>query len=242
MSERLYADLADWWPWLAPLERYPQEAQLYLRLLGSVAGELNSLLELGSGTGHLAAAFPGSLDVELLDLSPTMIRSSQRNNPSRKHHLADLRVARLERSFDAVLLHDAVMYMTTEADLRAALETAAVHVREGGAVLVKPDVVAETFQEGTNSGGTQGDGRAAQLLEWHWDPDPTDDQFQVDMAFLLRDERGEVRCVHDQHTMGLFSRDRWCALLREVGLHLAQPDPLDMLDLGDVFLCRRTRA
>ena len=30
-------------------------------------------------------------------------------------------------------------------------------VREGGAVLVKPDVVAETFEEGTNSGGTQGD-------------------------------------------------------------------------------------
>ena len=40
------------------------------------------------------------------------------------HHVGDLRSVRLGETFDAVLVHDAIDYMTTEVELRAAFETA----------------------------------------------------------------------------------------------------------------------
>ena len=46
-----------------------------------------------------------------------------------------MRTLRLGRTFDAVLIHDSIMYMTTEADLAAAALTAFVHTRPRGATL-----------------------------------------------------------------------------------------------------------
>ncbi len=56
-----------------------------------------------------------------------------------------MRTLRVGWTFDAVFVHDAVCYMTTEADLRRAMETAWVHCRPGGAVLFAPDYVRENF-------------------------------------------------------------------------------------------------
>ena len=56
--------------------------------------------------------------------------------------------------------------MTTEADLRAALETAFVHTRPGGVAVLLPDCTRETLREGTRTGGHDGDGRALRYLEW----------------------------------------------------------------------------
>ena len=50
-----------------------------------------------------------------------------------------MRTLRLQRQFDAVLVHDAVAYMTTRADLAALVAaTAFAHTRPGGAALFAP--------------------------------------------------------------------------------------------------------
>jgi hypothetical protein len=59
----------------------------------------------------------------------------------------------LGREFDLVLIHDAIMYATDEASVRATLATAHRHCRPGGAVLIVPDCVRETFQPSTETGG-----------------------------------------------------------------------------------------
>ena len=56
-----------------------------------------------------------------------MLAVSRALNPECEHIEADIRAVRLGRTFDAVFVHDAICHMTTEADLRAALETAIVH-------------------------------------------------------------------------------------------------------------------
>jgi chemotaxis methyl-accepting protein methylase len=58
-----------------------------------------------------------------------------------------MRTVRLGRAFDAIFVHEAVMYMTTEDDLRAALTTVAIHLTPGGVALVAPDATTETFRE-----------------------------------------------------------------------------------------------
>ncbi len=83
----------------------------------------------------------------LTDVSEGMLAESRALNLECEHRLGDMRTLRLGRAFDAVFVHDAVCYMTTEADLRRAMETAWVHCRPGGAALFAPDYVREHFPE-----------------------------------------------------------------------------------------------
>ena len=173
------------------------------------------MLELGSGGGnnasHMKAHFP---QMTLTDLSEGMLELSRTINPELEHVQGDMRTLRLGREFDAVFVHDAVVYMTTEADLRAAIETAAVHCRAGGVALFAPDHLRENFAPSTDHGGHDGeDGRGLRYLEWTWDPDPSDDTYTVDFAYLLREPDGTARVEQDRHLEGLFSRETWLRLL-----------------------------
>jgi len=215
---RLYDELADWFHLLTAPAEYADEASFIHDLLRAhVAGPLETLLELGSGGGNTASHLRERLRLTLTDLSPAMLDLSRTLNPDCEHLVADMRSARLGRTFDAVLIHDAVMYMTTEADLRAALETAFVHLRPGGAAVVAPDCVRETFRPKTDHGGHDGAGRALRYLEWTYDPDPDDTTFFTDFALLLREGASDVRVRYDRHVEGLFARATWLDLLREVG-------------------------
>ena len=215
----LYDELADWWPLLSPPEEYEAEAAEYLRLMrGAVAGRLGEVLELGSGGGNNASHLKRDLQMTLVDRSPGMLAVSRRLNPECEHVEGDMRSVRLGRSFDAVFVHDAVAYLTTEKDLAAAIATAVEHCRPGGAVLLVPDFVAESFAEGTEHGGHDGADRALRYLEWWWDPDPTDDTHVADFAYLLRRPDDSVDVRRDRHLCGLFGRRTWLALLERAGL------------------------
>jgi hypothetical protein len=150
-----------------------------------------------------------------------------------------MRTLRLGRSFDAVLLQDAVGYMTSEPDLRAALETAFVHLRPGGVAVIAPDCVRETFRPTTEHGGHDGSGRSLRYLEWSYDPDPTDTTTTTDFVFMLREGADDVRVRHDRHVEGLFPRATWLDLLRAVGFEpTIVGDPWER----ELFVARRART
>jgi SAM-dependent methyltransferase len=221
----LYAELAPWFHLLTPPAEYADEAAFVLEHLREhVDGPLETLLELGSGGGNTASHLSRDLTLTLTDLSPEMLELSRTINPGIEHVVGDMRELRLGRTFDAVLIHDAVCYMTTESDLRAAMETAFAHLRPGGAAVFMPDHVRETFKPETDHGGEDEaspsdgrPGRAMRYLEWTTDPDPADTTYQVDYAVLLREADGRVDVRHDRHTEGLFPRQTWLDLLAQVG-------------------------
>jgi trans-aconitate methyltransferase len=214
-----YDRLADWWPLFSPPVHYIDEAADLLGRLGASPGPERTLLELGSGGGSLAFHFKPYFRLTLTDRAPGMLAVSRTVNPECEHVPGDMRTLRLNRRFDVVLVHDAIMYAVDHADLAATLRTAAVHCRPGGTVVVVPDFVRETFTAGTDAGGEDGeDGQALRYLEWTWDPDPSDTTYLVDYAFLLRARGGEVSVVHDRHVEGLFSRAEWIASFAGAGL------------------------
>ena len=132
----MYGDLAPWFHLLTAPEEYADDAAFVLDALRQhVDGPLETLLELGSGGGNTASHLKRDLRLTLTDLSPQMLELSQTINPECEHVAGDMRTLRLERTFDAVLVHDAICYMTTEADLRAAMTTAFDHLRPGGAAV-----------------------------------------------------------------------------------------------------------
>jgi SAM-dependent methyltransferase len=219
-SERpkLYTELAAWWPLLSAPEDYAEEAAFYQRvLLEACARPARSLLELGSGGGNNASHLKSRFDMVLVDRSAGMLEVSRALNPQCEHVEGDMRSVRLDRRFDCVFVHDAVVYMTTEADLRRAMETAFVHCEPGGGVLFAPDHVRENFRPSTDHGGHDGPDRALRYLEWTWDPDPADTSYLVDYSYLLRERDGSVQVVWDRHVEGLFPRAVWLRLLAEVG-------------------------
>src|SRR5262245_21094224 len=146
-----------------------------------------------------------------------MLEVSRSLNPECRHLVGDMRDIRLDEKFDAVFVHDAIAYITTEDDLAATIVTAAEHVRPGGAALFVPDFVRERFEPHTQHGGHDGEGRGLRYLEWARDPDPSDTTYVSDFAYLLR-EGDEVRCVQDRHVCGLFPRATWIELLGRAGL------------------------
>jgi hypothetical protein len=68
-------------------------------------------------------------------------------------------------------------------------------------------------------------------LEWRWDPDPSDETYATDFAYLFREPDGSVHAEADRHVEGLFPQDAWVGRLREAGfrdvraidVHIGEP-------------------
>ena len=243
---KLYGELASWWPLLSPPTDYAEEAAFYQRaLIAACERTACTLLELGSGGGNNASYLKARFELELVDRSARMLEVSRALNPECKHTEGDMGTVRLDRTFDCVFIHDAINYMTTESDLRKAIETAFVHCRPGGAALFAPDHTLENFQPSTSHGGHDGESQSLRYLEWTWDPDPTDTTYVVDFAYMLRGSDGSVQVEHDRTIEGLFPRADWLRLLSDVGFRpMAVPFEHSELEPGShvVFVGSRPSA
>jgi trans-aconitate methyltransferase len=215
---KMYTDLAAWWPLLSTPDEYVEEAAFFYQILsGTGPNPLHTVLELGSGGGNNASHLKAHYQMTLVDQSPEMLAVSRALNPECEHLAGDMRTVRLGRQFDAVFIHDAIMYMTTEADLRAALATAYIHCRPGGVALYVPDHVRETFTASTEHGGHDGEQRALRYMEWCYDPDEQDTTCVTDYVYILREGADKVWVEHDRHIEGLFAREDWLKWLGETG-------------------------
>lgn len=233
---KLYGELSEWWPIFSSPDGYRKETAFFARTLTRLGDPPpRRVLELGSGGGNSAFHLKRRFEMTLVDLSPHMLAVSRALNPECEHVEGDIRTVRLERTFDAVFVHDAICHMVTEAELRAVMQTAFVHLRPGGVALFVPDFVRETFVENTDHGGNDTSRGSVRFLQWTTDPDPSDTTYLVDFAILIRDEQGQTRLVHDRHTYGLFPRAKWRALLKQVGFVVVKLDGFER----DLFAGRR---
>jgi Methyltransferase domain len=238
---RLYKELAPWFHLLTSPQSYAKEAERYRRLILEACPDARILLELGSGGGNNASHLKRHFDCTLSDLSPQMLSLSRTVNPECEHVLGDMRTLRLGRTFDAVFAHDAVSYMTTDADLTAAVKTAYLHTRAGGVALFVPDCTREAPEnERVRTGGHDDDeGRALRYLEWTHDPEPAGDTYIVDFAVMLREPGRPVRVVHDRHVLGLFPEHLWLTVLEQAGFTASVDHGDDPGTPQSVFLGRR---
>jgi SAM-dependent methyltransferase len=240
---RIYSDLAPWFHLLTHPSDYAGEADFVVRLVEeAIDGPARTLLELGSGGGNNASHLKHRFECTLTDISPEMLALSRTLNPECEHLEGDMRTLRRGRTFDIVFIHDAVSYLTSEEDLRAAIETAGVHLRPGGIVVLTPDATREIFSAGSDHGGHDGeDGRSLRYLEWTHDPDPADaSTYLVDFVVVLRAPAERTSIVHDQHTLGLFPEATWRHLITDSGLELVEPTVEDPFAAEHaVFVARR---
>jgi SAM-dependent methyltransferase len=241
----MYSDLAPWFHLLTHPSDYSDEAAFVSRVVDEVVeGPARTLLELGSGGGNNASHLKQRFTCTLTDISPEMLALSRTLNPECEHLEGDMRTLRLGRTFDVVFAHDAISYITTEGDLRLTIETAAVHTRPGGVVVLTPDATAEIFRPRTDHGGHDGDdGRSLRYVEWIHTPEAGGTTYVTDYAILLREPEADTRIVHDRHVLGLFPESTWQRLIDATGLELVDttvPNPYELEQAA--FVARRPTA
>jgi SAM-dependent methyltransferase len=240
MQSLLYHDLVAWYHLLDPAADHEDEGDCFTAAFARVlAPGAWTLLELGAGAGNNARFMKRSFTCTLTDVSPEMLALSRAQNPECEHIVGDMRDLRIGRTFDAVLVHDAVTYMTSEAELEAAARTAFAHTRPGGAAIFAPDCYRETFRDEAVTLQEDAGARALRGVMWSWDPDPDDCTCTVDFALLLRDGDAVIS-AHDRHVEGVFSRETWRRILGGVGYEVDDlPRPIGDDQFDQVFLCRR---
>ena len=231
---KLFTELASWGQLVSPTDFYANEATFFKELLR--AEDARTVLELGSGGGNVAWLLKNDFTLTLTDISAEMLAQSKKRNPELEHLEGDMRTLRLGRTFDGVLIDDAIMYMTTEEDLRAALLTAYEHCKPGGVVVIAPDWVAETFRPHTTHEGADAGERGIRALEWIWDADPNDTKVNYEIILALK-EGDNLRTVVDRHVVGIFPRATWVRLLEEVGFEVKVVEDLSTeAERSEVFL------
>jgi SAM-dependent methyltransferase len=211
---KLYSELAGWWQLVSPTEDYADEAAFFRWLF--LGESVKTVLELGCGGGNVAWFLKEDFALTLTDISEAMLAESKKQNPELEHIEGDMRTLRLGIKFDGVLIHDTIMYMIREVDLRAALLTAYEHCNPGGVAVFAPDWVAETFRPETAHEGVDRGERGVRYLEWTWDADPNDTKVNYEFILALK-EGDELRAVVDRQVVGVFPRATWLRLLEDVG-------------------------
>ena len=220
-QNRLYNDLAYLWPVISPPEEYAEEAGYWRRALWDSLGPgEHRILELGVGGGHNLSHLTSDFQATAVDISPQMLALSRKLNPSVQHYLGDMRTVRLDRTFDGVLIHDAISYILTEGDLRATFATARIHLRRGGVLLAAPDWVREVFKGTTvlNWFRKKGDVEVT-IEEYLHDPDPAGTELASIFTYTIN-EKGNKRVEQDIHITGLFPVSTWTRLMEETGFQV----------------------
>lgn len=242
----LYTDLAWLWPmWGDATTEYADYCRHVTGLIRQHARlQASTLLDIGCGGGKNVLNLKGQFNATGVDLSPAMLAQAKELNPECTFIQGDMRTFRLGSTFDAILMDDAITHMTCLEDFTAAFRTAHAHLNPGGVLVATPDVTTETFQQNRTI-VTPASPRAAPggievvFVENTYDPDPTDEQYETTILYLIRDH-GRLRIEIDHWTMGMFSLAKWRRVLRETGFEVHEGPYSAGEDDYTVFACVRT--
>lgn len=218
----LYTDLAWLWPmWGDPGNEYADYCRHVAELIHRHAKRpVATLLDIGCGGGKNVLNLSREFDVTGLDLSPAMLELAKDLNPECTFVRGDMRTARIGRTFDAVLMDDAIAHMNSRGDFVAAIQTAYEHLSHGGVMIATPDATIETFRQNKTTTTTAArDGLDVVFIENVYDPDPADEQYETTILYLIR-EQGRLRIETEHWTMGIFTLETWKQVLRGTGFNV----------------------
>ena len=157
----------------------------------------------------------------LTDCRTACWRTAARSIPNASITSATCASVRLNREFDAVFVHDAISYLTTEADVAKAIETAFVHCR-AAAVRCSPPImcVRRSMPQPIAVAKTAALGRCG-ISNGRGIRIPAIPPAPPTTRMCCASPMDPVSGVHDRHIEGIFPRETWLRLFRQAGFDLA---------------------
>lgn len=224
-QQRLYKDLAKYFPIITPPEDYIEEGEYFAQVIkNTTASEATTLLDLGCGAGNDDFSLKKHFEITAVDVSPDMLKLAKKLNPEVKYRKGDMRFVRLGKKFDAVTIFDSINYMVTKDDLRAVFETAYEHLKPGGILVTIAEETPDRFIQNKTKCTVQSQGNTqVSFIENYFDPDLQDTSYEATFIFLIR-EKGKLRIETDRHICGIFPLETWIDLLQETGFKVHKLD------------------
>jgi len=214
-----YNDLAWAEDWLADPAEYENEVMVYVDLIKRNATEApRTLLHLGSGAGGYDVVFKRHFTVTGVDLSLGMLNKARVIHPDIEYIESDMRTLRLNRQFDAVAIPDSIDYMASLDDLKQAIQTAVMHLKTGGVLLVVAKT-EEVFQNNNFAYAGEKDGIQVTLFENNYINPFRPNTYEATLVYLIR-QQGELTIHTDHQVLGLFSQAIWDEVFKNAGINM----------------------
>ncbi|SYZ74628.1 Methyltransferase type 11 [Candidatus Zixiibacteriota bacterium] len=217
---RLYRDLSWLWPIISPPETYIDEGEFFIEKIKECSPGAKTLLNLGCGGGHLDSVLKRAFDITGIDINPQMLLLARKLNPEVEYLLDDMRIARMNREFNAAIIHDASVHMETLEELKAAFLTAYMHLKKDGRLITYVEEWPEHFvQNRTVVENFKKDNIEVTYIENNYDPDSDDENYECTFVYLIRRE-GFLDLQTDRYILGLFPVRKWIEALEEIGFEV----------------------
>lgn len=212
---RLYGDLAWVWGELTPPNAYENELNTLLEALAALGWSGTSVLELGCGGGFFTATLPEDYCLTLVDRSAEMLKLAAVVSPEATLQQQSMENIHLDRAFDLIIIHDAVMYLESLETLRITLEHCVRHLSTAGMLVVIPDFLAEDAEDHRVSGGTP----RCWLHEWHWCQETDTDAVRINVELCVQIHCDtHIETHSENHQMMAFSARQWFEMFQALGL------------------------
>jgi hypothetical protein len=122
----------------------------------------------------------------------------------------------LDRQFDAVAIPDSIDYMASAEDLKQAIQTAMMHLKAGGVLLVVAKT-EEIFQNNNFAYSGEKDGIHITLFENNFINPFHPNTYEATLVYLIR-QKGELTIHTEQQVLGLFSQAIWDEVFKNAGI------------------------
>ncbi|SDB39290.1 Methyltransferase domain-containing protein [Flavobacteriaceae bacterium MAR_2010_188] len=206
---------------------YDDEYQFYNSILSKY--NLNSVLEIGCGTGNLAKLFiENNMDYKGLDLSADMITLSKKKNPGGTFIESDMARFHLEDNIDsAIITGRTSSYLIENKILSESLQNIHRNLKEGG-LLIFDFIDAERFFKIIGKGKDVTHSCSYDGVEYY-----RDSLFKVDLIlenfmfnwrakyFKIQDKE-KILLTEDDSTVRAFTREEWKLLLNLNGFEVLE--------------------
>ena len=214
-----YNELAWTEDFLANPADYEEEVNEYIKIIKKTEKiPVKTILHLGSGAGGYDIHFKKHFKIKGVDISVGMLEKARNINPEIEYIEGDMRDIRLNSQIDCVIIPDSIDYMATIDDFKKAIETASIHLKPGGVLLIVGKT-KETFQNNNFAYSGQKDDTYITLFENNYLNPYKPDTYQITLVYLIR-KKGILTRYFEETTGGLFSKLVWEDVLQKSGFDM----------------------
>jgi len=217
----MFAKSAEYYDAIYTFKDYAKEAGEIAARLRSLRRDVETVLDVGCGTGEHARllAETHGFAVDGLDLDPELVRLARRKHPGGRFFEADMSNFALGRRYHAILcLFGSIGYLVTLDRVASALVCFRQHLAPGGVVLIEPWFPPGGLDTGRTSrlSGTYRDTHVIRTSRTEVDGRVSRLHFEYE--FHGPDGRHVATEVHE---LGLFTQEEMGRALESAGLSAA---------------------